>query len=130
MVTCETTDYMPRYPTLHVTNSTLLGSMLVYFQLVNWLFWFNYLYFKFSDSKLSNLDSKFCSHSDYNLVKANMLLKKWFIIFKITNIDIDGSSVFCILLYRIMDFPGGSVEKNLPANAGGTGLIPGLGGSP
>ena len=59
-----------------------------------------------------------------------MLLKKWFIIFKITNIDIDGSSVFCILLYRIMDFPGGSVEKKLPANAGDTGLIPGLGGSP
>ena len=29
-----------------------------------------------------------------------------------------------------MDFPGGSVEKNSPANAGDTGLIPGLGGSP
>ena len=28
-------------------------------------------------------------------------------------------------------FPGGSVvEKNLPANAGDTGVIPGLGGSP
>ena len=29
-----------------------------------------------------------------------------------------------------MDFPGGSVVKNLPANAGDTGLIPGLGRSP
>ena len=27
-------------------------------------------------------------------------------------------------------FPGGTVVKNLPANAGGTGLIPGLGRSP
>ena len=27
-------------------------------------------------------------------------------------------------------FPGDSVVKNLPANAGDTGLIPGLGGSP
>ena len=25
------------------------------------------------------------------------------------------------------DFPGGTVEKNLPDNAGDTGLIPGLG---
>ena len=29
-----------------------------------------------------------------------------------------------------MDFPGGSVVKNLPANTGNTGLIPGLGRSP
>ena len=29
-----------------------------------------------------------------------------------------------------MGFPGGSVVKNLPANAGDGGLIPGLGGSP
>ena len=29
-----------------------------------------------------------------------------------------------------MDFPGGSVVKNLPVNAGDTGLIPGLGKSP
>ena len=29
-----------------------------------------------------------------------------------------------------MDFPAGSVVKDLPANAGTTGLIPGLGGSP
>ena len=25
-----------------------------------------------------------------------------------------------------MDFPGGTVDKNLPANAGHVGLIPGL----
>ena len=29
-----------------------------------------------------------------------------------------------------MGFPGGSVVKNLPANAGEAGLIPGLGRSP
>ena len=29
-----------------------------------------------------------------------------------------------------MDFPGGSVVKNPPVNAGDTGLIPGLGKSP
>ena len=29
-----------------------------------------------------------------------------------------------------MGFPGGSVVKNLPANAGDTALIPGLGRSP
>ena len=29
-----------------------------------------------------------------------------------------------------MDFPGGSVVKNPPANAGDAGLIPGLGGFP
>ena len=29
-----------------------------------------------------------------------------------------------------MGFPGGSVAKNLPANAGDSGLIPGLGRSP
>ena len=29
-----------------------------------------------------------------------------------------------------MDFPGGSVVKNLPANAEDTGLIPGSGKSP
>ena len=29
-----------------------------------------------------------------------------------------------------MGFPGGSVVKNLPANAGDVGLIPGLGRSP
>ena len=29
-----------------------------------------------------------------------------------------------------MGFPGGSVVKNLPANIGDVGSIPGLGGSP
>jgi len=29
-----------------------------------------------------------------------------------------------------MGFPGGSVAKNLPANAGDSGLIPGLGRTP
>ena len=29
-----------------------------------------------------------------------------------------------------MGFPGGSMVKNLPANAGDAGLIPGLGRSP
>ena len=29
--------------------------------------------------------------------------------------------------YEAQDFPGGAVVKNLPANAGDTGLIPGLG---
>ena len=29
----------------------------------------------------------------------------------------------------LWDFPGSTVVKNLPANAGDTGLIPGLGGS-
>ena len=33
-------------------------------------------------------------------------------------------------LYIYMGFPGGSVVKNLPANAGDTGLIPRLGRSP
>ena len=32
-------------------------------------------------------------------------------------------------LYKL-GFPGGSVEKKLPTNAGDTGLIPGLGRSP
>ena len=31
---------------------------------------------------------------------------------------------------RILGFPGGSVVKNLPANAGDVGSIPGLGKSP
>ena len=31
---------------------------------------------------------------------------------------------------RSLGFPGGSVVKNLPANAGDVGLIPGLGRSP
>ena len=35
-----------------------------------------------------------------------------------------------LLLSHAMGFPGGSVVKNPPANAGDTGLIPGLGRSP
>ena len=38
-----------------------------------------------------------------------------------------------IRIFKFLGFPGGSVEKNLPANAGDTGnvgLIPGLGRSP
>ena len=34
------------------------------------------------------------------------------------------------LLIHLMGFPGGSMVKNLPANAGDVGLIPGLEGSP
>ena len=33
-------------------------------------------------------------------------------------------------MYIYMDIPGGSVVQNLPANAGDTGLIPGLGRCP
>ena len=33
-------------------------------------------------------------------------------------------------IYIFMGFPGGSAVKNLPANAGDTGLIPGSGRSP
>ena len=33
-----------------------------------------------------------------------------------------------MLLFKIyIDFPGGTVDNNLPANAGDTGLIPGPG---
>ena len=37
---------------------------------------------------------------------------------------------FCVYVFRIWAFPGGSLEKNLPANAGGGSLIPGLERSP
>ena len=37
---------------------------------------------------------------------------------------------FCVYVFRIWAFPGGSLEKNLLANAGGGSLIPGLGRSP
>ena len=37
---------------------------------------------------------------------------------------------FLVLLPPSGVFPGGSVLKNLPANAGDVGLIPGLGRSP
>ena len=34
------------------------------------------------------------------------------------------------MLYHPMGFPGGPAVKNLPANAGGVGSVPGLGRSP
>ena len=37
---------------------------------------------------------------------------------------------FCVYVFRIWGFPSGSLEKNLPSNAGGGSLIPGLGRSP
>ena len=37
--------------------------------------------------------------------------------------------IFCVVSH-LMDFPGGSVVKNSPANAGDGGSIPGLGRSP
>ena len=36
----------------------------------------------------------------------------------------------CSSLFLKMEFPGGSVVKNLPAKAGDAGFIPGLGRSP
>ena len=41
---------------------------------------------------------------------------------KLIQLDI----LISVLLLRWMGFPGGSVVKNLPANAGDVGLIPGL----
>ena len=35
-----------------------------------------------------------------------------------------------MVIYMIHSFPGDSMVKNLPANAGDVGLIPGLGRSP
>jgi len=40
--------------------------------------------------------------------------------------ELDRSDYF-ILFYFFYDFPGGSVVKNPPVNAGDTGLIPGSG---
>ena len=40
------------------------------------------------------------------------------------------SILFSLFKSGVMGFPGGSVVKNLPANAGDTGLIPGSGTSP
>ena len=34
-----------------------------------------------------------------------------------------------VRVHQLQDFPGGEVVKNLPANAGDTGLSPGLGRS-
>ena len=36
--------------------------------------------------------------------------------------------MFKFVKKKMQDFAGGTVDKNLPANAGGMGLIPGLGG--
>ena len=49
--------------------------------------------------------------------------------FVIQNIKNPGTqgSIFVILMIFTGNFPGGPVAKNLPANAGDTGLIPGLG---
>ena len=42
--------------------------------------------------------------------------------------DKELAALFFSLYKNILgDFPGGTVVKNLPANAGGTGLSPGLG---
>ena len=38
--------------------------------------------------------------------------------------------LICLRAYYNTDFPGGSVVKNTPANAGDTGSIPELGGFP
>ena len=37
---------------------------------------------------------------------------------------------FSVELSLVKDFPDGTMVKNLPANAGGAGSIPGLGRSP
>ena len=49
-----------------------------------------------------------------------------FVIQNIKNPDTQGS-IFVTLMIFTGNFPGGPVAKNLPANAGDTGLIPGLG---
>ena len=41
--------------------------------------------------------------------------------------NIDAKILSKILAKRIQDFPGGTVVKNLPANEGDMGLIPGPG---
>ena len=38
--------------------------------------------------------------------------------------------VFCTYRDKLGDFPGGAVNRNLPANAGDMGSIPGSGKSP
>ena len=37
-------------------------------------------------------------------------------------------NIHTLLLKKGLDFPGGLVVKNLPVNAGNTGLISGMGG--
>ena len=43
--------------------------------------------------------------------------------------DTHGPTEVCLkhLITKVLDFPGGPVVKNLPCNAGDTGLIPGAG---
>ena len=38
--------------------------------------------------------------------------------------------IFTFIMHTVQSFPGVSMVKNLPANAGNTGSIPGLGGFP
>ena len=46
----------------------------------------------------------------------------------LSNFEICNTALFGRI--KMMGFPGSSVVKNLPANAGNVGLIPGLGKSP
>ena len=47
------------------------------------------------------------------------------IIYRVKNLDGRGDE--CLLKLRQRDLPGGTVDKNLPANAGDMGSIPGPG---
>ena len=51
-------------------------------------------------------------------------LSLWFIIYEMGSHE---DSRPCLQKYQIQDFPGGTVDKHLPASAGDTSLIPGLG---
>ena len=46
-----------------------------------------------------------------------------------SRIQLKQLSIHCALVVHILGFPGSSVVKNLPANAGDVGSIPGLGRS-
>ena len=47
-----------------------------------------------------------------------------------SRIQLKQLSIHCALVVHILGFPGSSVVKNLPANAGDVGSIPGLGAFP
>ena len=47
----------------------------------------------------------------------------------LSTMKIPGKTAIAPLLRRIQDFPGGAVDKNLPANAGDMGSSPGPGRS-
>ena len=47
--------------------------------------------------------------------------------FRFQPLLLTGKMAVCAQESTLWDFPGGPVVKNLPANAGHTGLIPGLG---